>query len=249
MPEIPERPNPAGGDQPATPPVADLEEAAAAAESLPEDRRRPRGIAGLAGDPLSLEELAERITRRFPTVRPEIAYGELTLHASPEQLVDLLTFLRDDDELALSFLSDVSGVHWPAGDHVVDRQPSTTGWPEYRVSRDQGVIELLYVLRSMRRNHWLRVSVGVSDEDGHLPTVTDLFPTANFHEREVYDFFGVVFDGHPNLSRILMPDDWIGHPLRKDYPLGGVRTNYENEKFIPPPHERDLREMVGEGPE
>ena len=57
--------------------------------------------------------------------------------------------------------------------------------------------------------------------------------------------FGVVFDGHPNLERILMPEDWLGHPQRKDYPLGGVDIAYKNDKFIPPPHERDLREIVG----
>jgi NADH-quinone oxidoreductase subunit C len=135
-------------------------------------------------------------------------------------------------------------VHWPAGDHIIERQSSTTGWPEYRVSREQGMIEVLYILRSLTRNHWFRVSVATPDDAPRLPSVTTVFPTANYHEREVYDFFGVEFEGHPDLTRILMPDDWIGHPHRKDYPLGGVDIPYKNDKFIPPPEERDLREVI-----
>jgi NADH-quinone oxidoreductase subunit C len=199
---------------------------------------------GLSGDALSLEDLAARLTDRFGEVTVDLAYGELTIHVAPAQLVEVLTFCRDDAELACELLADLSGVHWPAGDHVVDRQPSTTGWPEYRVARDEGVIEVLYVLRSVSRNHRLRVSVGTPDDDPRLPSVTGVYETANFHEREVYDFFGVVFDGHPDLTRILMPDDWLGHPHRKDYPLGGVEIPYKHEKFIPPPNERDLREVV-----
>jgi NADH-quinone oxidoreductase subunit C len=77
----------------------------------------------------------------------------------------------------------------------------------------------------------------VSDTDPHLPSVTSVYPGANWHERETYDFFGIVFDGHPGLTRIEMPDDWPGHPQRKDYPLGGVPVDYKGAK-IPPPDER-----------
>jgi NADH-quinone oxidoreductase subunit C len=199
---------------------------------------------GLAGDACSLEELAARVTDRFPGVAAEVASGELTVHVAPEQLVEVLTFCRDDDELACEMLADLSGVHWPSGDHAIERQVSTTGWPEYRVARDEGVIEVLYVVRSLRRNHRLRVSVGTPDDAPRLPSVTGVYRTADFHEREVYDFFGVEFDGHPELTRILMPDDWLGHPHRKDYPLGGVEVTYKNDKFIPPPNERSLREVV-----
>jgi NADH-quinone oxidoreductase subunit C len=111
----------------------------------------------------------------------------------------VLTFCRDDDELACELLADLSGVHWPAGRHVIERQPSTTGWPEYRVSRDEGVIEVLYVLRSVARNHWFRVSVATPTTPTPAAEVTGS-TTANFHEREVYDFFGVEFDGHPDLT-------------------------------------------------
>jgi NADH-quinone oxidoreductase subunit C len=199
---------------------------------------------GLTGDARSLDDLAARLTARFDDVTTDLTFGELTVHVAPEQLVSVLTFCRDDEELACELLADLSGVHWPAGDHVVERQPSTTGWPEYRIARDEGVIEVLYILRSVSRNHRLRVSVGTPDDEPRLPSVTGVYETANFHEREVYDFFGVVFDGHPDLTRILMPDDWLGHPHRKDYPLGGVDIPYKNDKFIPPPNERDLREVV-----
>ncbi len=188
------------------------------------------------------DEIEQRVTARFDDVTPERARGELTLHAQPDHLVELIRFCRD--ELNCETLADLSGVHWPAGDHVIDRQSSTTGWPEYRVSRERGVIEVLYIVRSMSRNHRLRVSVGVDDEQPRLPSVTSVYPTAEFHEREVYDFFGVEFTDHPNLTRILMPDDWIGHPHRKDYPLGGVDIDYKHDKFIPPPDERDLREVI-----
>jgi len=204
----------------------------------------PRPGRGLRGDALSHEAIERRVQERFPSVAAEIAYDELTFHATADVLVELLTFCRDDDELACEMLVDLSGVHWPAGEHVIERQTSTTGWPQYRTDRDQGVVEVLYMLRSLRRNHLFRVSVGTADTDPRLPSVTDVYRTANFHEREVYDFFGVEFEGHPDLTRILMPDDWVGHPHRKDYPLGGVDIPYKNDKFIPPPDERDLREVV-----
>ena len=70
-----------------------------------------------------------------------------------------------------------------------------------------------------------------------MPSVTSVYPTADWQERETYDMFGVIFDGHPNLTRILMPDDWEGHPQRKDYPLGGVPVEYKGAE-IPPPDQR-----------
>jgi NADH-quinone oxidoreductase subunit C len=204
----------------------------------------PSPTQGTAGLPLSLEVLEARLTGHFDGLSVDLQHGELTVFAQPQHLVELLTFCRDDEQLSCEMLSDLAGVHWPAGDHVVERQVSTTGWPEYRVSRERGVIEVDYVLRSITRNHRLRVSVGTDDTDPRLPSVVGVYPTANYHEREVYDFFGVEFEGHPNLQRILMPDDWLGHPHRKDYPLGGVDIPYKNDKFIPPPDERDLREVV-----
>jgi NADH-quinone oxidoreductase subunit C len=199
---------------------------------------------GLTGDALTPEQLGDRLREHFPEVTTEVVLGELTVHARPDELVGLLRFCRDDEQLACELLADLSGVHWPAGDQVIERQISTTGWPEYRISRDEGIIEVLYVLRSLARNHWLRIAVGTPDEAPRLPSVVSVYRTANFHEREVYDFFGVEFEGHPELTRILMPDDWVGHPHRKDYPLGGVTIDYDHDKFIPPPNERSLREVI-----
>lgn len=204
----------------------------------------PTPTRGLTGDALTIEQIERRVQDRFPGVSADVQRGELTLFIQPGQLIEVLTFCKEDPELSCELLSDLAGVHWPAGDHVIERQTSTTGWPDYRVSREDGVIEVNYILRSVTRNHWFRVSVGTSDEDPRLPSVTGIYPTANYHEREVYDFFGVEFDGHPNLQRILMPEDWVGHPHRKDYPLGGVDIPYKNDKFIPPPNERALREVI-----
>jgi NADH-quinone oxidoreductase subunit C len=119
----------------------------------------------------------------------------------------------------------------------MEPQISTTGWPPYRLTDEVGRIEVTYHLRSTWRGHVLRVVVAVDDTDPRVPSVTEIYPTANYHERETYDFFGVHFDGHPNLIRILMPDEWVGHPQRKDYPLGGVDTPYHGA-FIPPPDDR-----------
>jgi NADH-quinone oxidoreductase subunit C len=81
------------------------------------------------------------------------------------------------------------------------------------------------------------VKVGLSEAGPSVPSVVSVYPTADWLEREVWDFFGIVFDGHPDLRRIIMPDDWDGHPLRKDYTLGGVGTQYRGA-FIPPVEQR-----------
>ncbi len=193
-------------------------------------------------DAQPIDTLAEQVRQAFPTAATAVERGELTVHVTPDVLLDVLRFAKD--ELQCELLADLSGVHWPAGEHIVERQPSTTGWPDYRVSRDEGAIEVLYILRSVARNHWFRVAVATPDTAAQLPSATGVYETANYHEREVYDFFGVEFVGHPSLTRILMPDDWVGHPHRKDYPLGGVDIPYHNDKFIPPPGERNLREVV-----
>ena len=189
------------------------------------------------------EQMQEAFADAVLGAHTEEAFGELTVFVQPDQLLDALRCAKDD--LDCELLADLSGVHWPAGEKVVERQPSTTGWPEYRISRDEGWIEVLYVLRSVSGGHRVRIAVRTPDEDPTLPSSTAVYPRAAlFHEREVYDMFGVVFEGHPDLTRILMPEDWVGHPHRKDYPLGGVTIPYKNDKHIPPPNERDLREVV-----
>ena len=103
---------------------------------------------------------------------------------------------------------------------------------------DQGrELHAVYHLLSMTHNRRIRLEVTCPDADPHIPSVVPTYPTADWHERETYDFFGIIFDGHPALTRIEMPDDWPGHPQRKDYPLGGIPVEYKGGT-IPPPDQR-----------
>ncbi len=142
--------------------------------------------------------------------------GELTLHVEREQLVAVATALRNDENLRFELLSGVSGV-------------------DYLGSARR--LHAVYLFRSMTYRRRIRVEVEVSIDDPHIPSLTALYPGADWQEREIYDMFGIVFDGHPALTRILMPDDWDGHPQRKDYPLGGIPVQYKGAT-IPPPDER-----------
>ena len=164
------------------------------------------------------DELAERVRERFPETL--LARDEVTVTVGPGELLDSLTRLRDEEELRFSFLSDVTCSDWPGLD------------PRFW---------LAYHLLSMDHGHRVRVKLGLPPEPDppHVASVTGLFPTADWLEREVYDFFGVVFDGHPDLRRIEMPEDWVGYPLRKDQPMAGVNTQYKGA-FIPPPDQRGL---------
>jgi NADH-quinone oxidoreductase subunit C len=142
--------------------------------------------------------------------------GELTLHIAREHFIDVVTTLRNDAALRFELCSSVSGV-------------------DYLGSTNR--LHAVYHLTSMTYRRRIRLEVAVSVEDPHVPSVTALYPTADWQERETYDMFGIVFDGHPALTRILMPDDWDGFPQRKDYPLGGIPVQYKGAT-IPPPDER-----------
>ncbi|HEY5335988.1 MAG TPA: NADH-quinone oxidoreductase subunit C [Mycobacteriales bacterium] len=144
--------------------------------------------------------------------------GELTYHVRRESLLDMLRGLRDDPSLRFELLSMVGGVHYP---------DDPSGRPLHSV----------YQLTSLTYRRRLRVEVAVSDADPHLPSAVEIYPTADWQEREAYDMFGLVYDEHPGLTRILMPDDWEGHPQRKDYPLGGIPVTYKGAS-IPPPDTR-----------
>ena len=143
--------------------------------------------------------------------------GEITFHVRREHLVPTVSRLRDDQDLRVEVLSGVSGVHYPG---------------------EKGAeLHAVYHLLSMTHNRRIRLEVTAPDSDPHIPSVTSVYPTADWHERETYDFFGLIFDGHPALTRIEMPDDWPGHPQRKDYPLGGIPVEYKGA-VIPPPDQR-----------
>ena len=98
-------------------------------------------------------------------------------------------------------------------------------------------LHVVYHLYSYTHNRRLRVEVTCPESDPHVPSVVATYPAADWHERETWDMFGVIFDGHPALTRILMPDDWPGHPQRKDYPLGGIPVEYKGGT-VPPPDQR-----------
>ncbi len=154
--------------------------------------------------------IADRVRMSYPEV--VVSRDEASVSVGRDDLLAALGSFRDDPGLRLDFLSSVTATDRPDGD------------PRFWV---------VYELSSTELHHRLRVKVGLSDEDPRVPSVTGLFPTADWHERETYDFFGVVFDGHPDLRRILLPDDWEGWPLRKTEELGGVNTRYHGA-FIPP---------------
>jgi NADH-quinone oxidoreductase subunit C len=143
--------------------------------------------------------------------------GELTFYVRRDQLPRVARILRDDPQLAFELCMGVSGVHYP----------DETGRELHAV----------YHLVSITRNRRLRLEVAAPDADPHVPSLVDVYPTNDWHERETWDFFGIVFDGHPALTRIEMPDDWKGHPQRKDYPLGGIPVEYRGAT-VPPPDER-----------
>jgi NADH-quinone oxidoreductase subunit C len=142
--------------------------------------------------------------------------GELTLHIKADRILEVVQIMRDDESLRFELCSSLSGVDY--------------------LSSDPRRFHVIYDLTSMTYRRRIRLEVAVADGVS-VPSVTSVYPTADWHERETYDMYGVIFTGHPNLTRILMPDDWEGHPQRKDYPLGGVPVEYKGAE-IPPPDQR-----------
>lgn len=185
----------------------------------------------------ALEALRVHIEKVLPSVSSTTHRGELTLETPAADLLDVLRRCRDDEVIGTEMLADVSAVHWPAGISE-DNSQETTGWPTYTEVTEQGRIDVSYILRSLKHNHSFRIRVALPDEDPTIDSATAVWSSANFLEREVYDLMGVTFTGHPNLTRIMMPDDWEGHPHRKDYPLGGVEVMYKGQT-VPPPDERE----------
>jgi len=192
------------------------------------------GFGGLVSRPATLgstakpyggwfDAVTDELERAFPEFgdaveRVVVDRGELTLHVRPGALVALCRQLRDDPRLRFEFCNSVSGVDYPA---------DPTG-RRFHVA---------YHLTSMTYRRTIRLEVSAPESAPHVPSVVEVYPTADWHERETWDMFGIVFDGHPALTRILMPDDWPGHPQRKDYPLGGVAVEYKGAQ-VPPPDER-----------
>ena len=148
-----------------------------------------------------------------------VSAGDDWIAVAPANVRAALSGLRDEGYRLLVFLTCV--------DHWEDR--SRPEWPAR--------FELVYQLRNLDTKDQLRVRVFVDGDPPRVESVHDLFGPANWDERETFDMFGVVFEGHPDLTRILMPDDWVGHPLRRDFPVGGepVEFSEEHEMWLTPP--------------
>ena len=166
------------------------------------------------------DQVADDLERAYPLFSDAIEKvvvdrGELTLFIKAARLVDVAKILRD--QLRFEMCVGVNGIHFPE-----------------ETSRE---LHAVYSLLSITRNQRIRLEVCVSVKDPHIPSVVDVWAGTNWHERETYDMFGIIFDNHPGLTRILMPDDWAGFPQRKDYPLGGIEIEYKGAT-VPAPSQR-----------
>ena len=167
------------------------------------------------------DELTDSLERAYPgfddaILRVVVDRGELTLYVKRDKLREVAQVLRDDPALRFEMLANLCGTDYPS---------------------DPERFHVVYNLLSMTYRRRVRLEVSAPESDPRVPSVVPVWATADWQERETYDFFGVVFEGHPHLTRIQMPDDWDGFPQRKDYPLGGVPVEYKGAE-IPPPDER-----------
>ena len=158
-------------------------------------------------DPVPASPARDKLHEKFPEKIEDVpsARGEVIVSAPLDDLLDVLHFLKRDEELRFDFLADMT---------AIDSR------------KEKEAFELVYELISLREGYRIRVKSAVK-EGKEAPSVTSLWATANWAEREVFDMFGISFYGHPKMGRILMPDDWSGHPLRKDYPLRGPREEHQ----------------------
>lgn len=197
-----EKPEPAPPRAPAPPKAAP----AAGHKPAPPPKKGPTVTIDIADDPF-----IERIKQRFGEAITEAVatFGQQILAVKKASYLELCRFLRDDQEFPFDLCSDLTALHWPDRAEQFD------------------VVVQLYSISKIRR---LRVKVAIADGQ-ECPSVTSIWSGANWMEREVYDMFGIRFDGHPDLRRILLPEDWPGHPLRKEYPIE-YRDNEWTDKHI-----------------
>jgi NADH-quinone oxidoreductase subunit C len=172
---------------------------------MPEQQQpeQPPAQVSAPGSPQTSPQLAAALQLEHPEWVTGIihALGETTIIVPRANIVAACQFLKTNPAFDFNFLADLCGF---------DRGPEEE--PRFEVN---------YHLFSTNHHQRLRLKVVLDEQDVHVPTVTGVWRTANWHERETYDLFGVIFDGHPDLRRILLPEDWQGHALRKDFPLRG----------------------------
>ena len=159
--------------------------------------------------PPQAENAVEVLAAKFPDAFFEVRRfrNEVTIYVPREMLLEVATLCKS--ELGYNYLSDVTGNDWP------DRDPR---------------FEVIYNLYSLVHFTYLRLKVRVPQDDATCPSVTSVWRTANWHEREIFDMFGLDFPGHPDLRRILLPQDWVGHPLRQDYEIGWEEPEFTVRK-------------------
>ena len=198
--EKPTNPPPSAGPQ-KVPPVPST----STPKPVPKAKAPPAAPTGPA-DPAPPEDVSEpgfltQLRAAHGTAIQKVSYwvGDWSVIVSLPSLLDVVKYLRDAPDAAFDYCSDVTATDWPPRDQRFD---------------------VIYCLYSTRHRHRVRIKVHAA-EDEPVPSVTDIWPAANWLEREVYDLFGVNFVGHPDRRRLLMPDEWQGHPQRKDYPLEG----------------------------
>ncbi len=152
------------------------------------------------------DQIAKMIEEKFPgEVTGTVAFaGQVGVMVKKDRIQDMCRFLHDDPALKMDHLADLTAVDYST-------YPGDVG-PRF---------EVVYNLISTAFGHRIRLKARVPEEDARIDTVTPIWNTANWHERETYDLMGIIFRGHPDLRRILLPEDWVGHPLRKEYPLKG----------------------------
>ena len=157
----------------------------------------------------TLKSIADKAVAAIPGLDARFAFGELTLVGDPARIVETLTFLRDDPDCGFVCFTDITAADYP---------------------RREKRFDIVYQLLSPRKNARVRVKLA-TDEATPVPTAIPVFPAADWYEREIYDLFGVLFDDHPDLRRILTDYGFEGHPLRKDFPMTGfVEVRYDEEE-------------------
>jgi NADH-quinone oxidoreductase subunit C len=139
--------------------------------------------------------------------------GETTIVVEPERVTEVLDYLRVSSGLVYNLLSDISAVDYFPDDYGDEYDGDDSDYRPERFAVSYHIVSMLY-------NRRLRVKAFASEEDPRLPTATVVWPAANWLEREIADMMGITFEGHPDQRRLLMPEDWYGHPHRRDYPLG-----------------------------
>ncbi|MDO4666106.1 MAG: NADH-quinone oxidoreductase subunit C [Actinomycetaceae bacterium] len=153
---------------------------------------------------LQVGEVIERVV---------VENDELTIFIARDHIVEVARMLRDDQDLRFELCLGVNGVHYPM--------------------QKGAELHAAYMLLSVTHARQLRIEVTCPEDDPHIPSIVSVYPGNDWHERETWDLMGIIFTGHPSLTRTAMPDDWVGHPQRKDYPLGGIPVQYKGAT-VPP---------------